>query len=132
MIPHFTKETTITTSLQEKNVCSTVDGLETEKDMSIVFSHSNRGELGNVLYAGAGTLKCQECGVSCSSGKDVEKHLQGVHNAGVTCYTCRGCGRRFERLTQVACHFPTVEAYNYVKIFYHSNTSEYATVVYCM
>ena len=85
---------------------TTVDGPETEKDMSIVFFHSNRGELGNVLYAGAGTLKCQECGVSCSSGKDVEKHLQGVHNAGVTCYTCRGCGRRFKRLTQVACHFP--------------------------
>ena len=38
--------------------------------------------------------------------KDVEQHLQGVHNAGVICYTCRGCGRRFERLTQVACHFP--------------------------
>ena len=74
--------------------------------MNNVFSNSNRGELGNVLYAGAGTLNCQRCSVSCCSGKDVETHLQGVHNAGVICYTCRGCGRRFEPLTQVACHFP--------------------------
>ena len=59
-----------------------------------------------VAYEGAGKLLCGRCGVHCSSHGDAERHLSGSHNARSWHYVCSRCGRNYERLSQVSCHFP--------------------------
>ena len=56
-----------------------------------------RGEL-DVLYEGAGMLRCLRCEVICSSGKK-------AHGENVVGYTCGKCEKKFELLTQVSSHF---------------------------
>ena len=63
-----------------------------------------RGEL-DVLYEGTGKLKCLRCDVNCSSGKDANRHWIEVHGESAVGYTCGKCKKKFERLTQVSCHY---------------------------
>ena len=48
-----------------------------------------RDEL-EVLYEGAGMLRCE---VICSSGKDANSHWKEAHGENVVGYTCGKCGR---------------------------------------
>ena len=59
-----------------------------------------RGEL-DEFYEGAGKLRCE---INCSSGKDANLHWKEAHGEHVVGYTCGKC-KKFERLTQVSCHY---------------------------
>ena len=63
-----------------------------------------RGKL-DVLYEGAGMLRCPRCEVICSSGKDANSHWKEAHGENVVGYTCGKCEKKFELLTQVNYHF---------------------------
>ena len=63
-----------------------------------------RGKL-DVLYEGAGMLRCPRCKVICYSGKDANSHWKEAHGENVVGYTCGKCEKKFERQTQVSCHF---------------------------
>ena len=58
-----------------------------------------------MLYEGTGKLRCLRCDVNCSSGKDANRHWIEVHGESVFGYTCGKCKKKFERLTQVSCHY---------------------------
>jgi len=69
--------------------------------------HVIGGELGTAVYVRAGTLRCSGCGCCCTSGKDLERHLREAHSVGLVGFTCGCCNeKKFERLTQVSCHYP--------------------------
>ena len=63
-----------------------------------------RGKL-DVLYEGAGMLRCSRCKVICSLGKYANSHWKEAHGENVVDYTCGKCEKKFERPTQVSCHF---------------------------
>ena len=50
-------------------------------------------------------LRCPRCEVICSWGKDANSHWKEGHGENVVGYTCGKCEKKFERLTQVSCHF---------------------------
>ena len=59
-----------------------------------------RGEL-DVLYEGAGMLRCPRCEVISSLGKDTNSHWKEAHGENVVGYTCEKCEKKFKRLTKV-------------------------------
>ena len=58
-----------------------------------------------VTYEGVGKLFFRIYGVYCSSHKDAGQHLIRSHNVRSWHYSCSRCGKIYERLTQVSCHF---------------------------
>ena len=66
-----------------------------------------RGEL-DVLFEGAGMLRCLRCEIISSSGKDVNSHWKEAHGENVVGFVesvRRNCGKKFELLTHVSCRF---------------------------
>ena len=59
----------------------------------------------DVLYEGAGMLRCPGCEVICSWVKDANSHWKEAHDENVVGYACGKCEKKFELLTQVSCHF---------------------------
>ena len=84
--------------------CPSNNGPDRNKTMSIRNGH--QGMLGCAVYEGAGKLTCRTCKVSCTSGRDLERHLKRTHNVRTSGLRCGICGKYFERLIQVSCHYP--------------------------
>ena len=103
LIPPISLRTTLITTrkTRKENGTVTEDGMErflTGCNNSCAQSDAIRAEL-DVLYEGAGMLRCLRCEVICSAGKDANSHWKEAHGENVVGYTCGKCEKKFEFLT---------------------------------
>ena len=109
MIPPISLRTTLITTrkTRKENGTVTEDGIKrflTGCNNSCAQDDVIRGEL-DVLYEGAGMLRCPKCEVICSLGKDANSHWKEIHGKNVVGYTCGKCEKKFELLTQMSYYF---------------------------